>query len=40
LIIHFSLVGPKLKYASIGWNSITSMDAKNLERTQSKFVGA
>jgi hypothetical protein len=33
LILHFSIVGPTLEYAFIGWNSITSMDVKNLEGT-------
>jgi hypothetical protein len=38
LILYFSLVRPKLECASVVWNSITSTDAKKLERIQRKFV--
>jgi hypothetical protein len=38
LILYFNLVRPKLKYSSIVWSSITSTDAKMLERVQRKLV--
>jgi hypothetical protein len=38
LILHLTLVRPKLKYASTVWNSITSTNAKKLEHIQWKFV--
>jgi hypothetical protein len=38
LILYFSLIIPKLKYAFVVWNSITSTDAEKLERIQRKFV--
>jgi hypothetical protein len=38
LTLYFSLVRPKLENASLVWNSVTSTDAKKLERIQRKFV--
>jgi hypothetical protein len=38
LILYFLLVRPKLEYASVVWNSITSTDAKKLKRIQRNFV--
>jgi hypothetical protein len=38
LILHLTLVRPKLEYASTAWNSITATDAKKLERIQRQFV--
>jgi hypothetical protein len=35
---YFPLFRPKLQYATVVWNSITSTDAKNLERIQRKFL--
>jgi hypothetical protein len=38
LMLYCTLVRPKLQYASVAWNSITSTDASKLERIQHKFV--
>jgi hypothetical protein len=38
LTLHFSLVRPKLGYASVVWYAITSIDVKKLESIQRKFV--
>jgi hypothetical protein len=38
LTLYFALGRPKLEYAPVVWNSVTSTDAKKLERTQRKFV--
>ena len=38
LILYFNLVRPKLKYSSTVWSSITSTDAKKLNRFQRKLV--
>jgi hypothetical protein len=38
LISYFNLVRTKLKYSSTVWSSITSTDAKKLERIQRKLV--
>jgi hypothetical protein len=37
-MLYYTLVRPKLEYASVAWNSITSTDASKLERIQRKFV--
>jgi hypothetical protein len=37
-MLYCTLVRPKLEYASVTWNSITSTDASKLERIQRKFV--
>jgi hypothetical protein len=37
-VLYFTLVRPRLEYASVTWNSITSTDANNLERIQQKFT--
>jgi hypothetical protein len=37
-ILYVTLVRPKLEYAFPVWNSITSTDARKLERIQRKFV--
>jgi hypothetical protein len=35
--LYFTLVRSKLEHSSVVWNSITSTDAKKLERIQQKF---
>jgi hypothetical protein len=37
-ILYFTLVRSKVQYASVVWSSITSTDAKKLERIQQKFA--
>jgi hypothetical protein len=37
-ILYFTLVRSRVEYASVAWNSITSTDAKELERIQQKFA--
>jgi hypothetical protein len=39
LFYSITLVGPKLEYTSTVWNSVLSVDTKNLEHIQQKFVG-
>jgi hypothetical protein len=38
LTLHFPIFRPKLEYASVVWNSVTSTVATKLERIQTKFV--
>jgi hypothetical protein len=38
LSLYIILIRSKLEYASVVWNSITSTDAKKLERIQQRFV--
>jgi hypothetical protein len=38
LILFFALVGSKLEYASVAWNSVTATDSNELERVQRKFA--
>jgi hypothetical protein len=37
-VLYTTLVRPKLEYASVAWNSITSTDSIKLERVQIKFA--
>jgi hypothetical protein len=37
-VLYITLVRPRLEYASVVWNSITSTDANKLERIQQKFT--
>jgi hypothetical protein len=36
--LYITLIRYKLEYASVAWNSVTSTDAKKLERIQQKFA--
>lgn len=36
--LYYTLIDPKLEYATLVWNSITSTDADKLERTQQKLA--
>jgi hypothetical protein len=38
LMLYYTSVRPKLEYASVAWNPITSTDASKLQRIQRKFV--
>ena len=38
LLLYSTLVRPKLQYVSVVWNSVTSTDARKLERIQRKFA--
>jgi hypothetical protein len=37
-VLYLTLARPRLEYASVVWNSITSTDANKLERIQQKFT--
>jgi hypothetical protein len=37
-VLYFTLVRPRLEYASVVWNSITSTDANKFELIQQKFT--
>jgi hypothetical protein len=37
-VLYSTLARPKLEYASVAWNSITSTDSSKLERVQKKLL--
>jgi hypothetical protein len=37
-VLYTTLVRPKLEYASVAWNSITSTDSSKIQRVQIKFA--
>jgi hypothetical protein len=39
IILHFTLTGHKFGYATVVWNSITSIESNRLEHIQQKFAG-
>jgi hypothetical protein len=38
LLLYSTCVRPKLQYVSVVWNSVTSTDARELERIQRKYA--